>query len=150
MRRRAQTPALIVDAARVGVADAKCTWCGERRRCVVFVMGSRDAHVLTRETLKVRLCRRCCLDGAQLVAHSMAATARRPHARPCMCFDCCEWDHARAPAWREDEPRVQLELEPGLGRDDAEGERGEQDAGDDENGDGGGLHLAQLTPAKSR
>ena len=86
-RRRARPPALAVDGARVGAANAACLWCGRRRRCAVFT--PRDGRELA-------LCRDCALGAAQLVAHSMAGGARRPHVKPCYCFDCGEWDRARS------------------------------------------------------
>jgi hypothetical protein len=86
-RRRVRPPALAVDGPRVGAADAKCLWCGRRRRCAVF---------LPPGGVELALCRDCALGAAQLVAHSMAASARRPHLKPCSCFDCGEWDRARS------------------------------------------------------
>lgn len=114
--------------------------------------------MFTRAGVELALCERCLFDGQQLVVHSMSASARRPHLRPCACKRCTDWDGARrgaAPAFAPDMATRwgnigdELRLDEKLRRDDAEGQGREDDAGDDEHGDGGGLHSANLTPLKA-
>lgn len=81
------TPARAAGTSIAYLVKSTCNVCRQPASC---------ASIRTNERGDFDVCDGC-LSAARAVIASHKAPKRRPHKKPCVCMDCCDFDHGQVP-----------------------------------------------------